>query len=391
ELSWPMVGGVFALPKCRPVPVAQYNSSAATFDPRQWDAPDLARRARAAGMRYGVLTAKHHSGYAMFHTRASTFSVEHSPFGRDIVAEFVDAFRSEGLRVGLYYSLSDWSHPDYPAFADDNRPYSFGLSPSPSADGWARYVDYLFAQVAELLTNYGQIDVLWFDGGWERSAEQWHTTELDALIRSLQPDILVNDRLPGGGDFDTPEQFVPPVAPARRWETCLTMNDSWGWCPSDTDYKSARSLVHALCEVRSRRGNLLLNVSPTGDGALPREQVDRLDAIGAWMDANGESVHDVEPGLEPWQFYGPTTRRGDTVYLQLLMRPYDEVVVRGVHPRRARRARALGSGAALDLSERVGVLDRLTQDPVGELRITLPPTAIDDLATVVAVEFAGGP
>ena len=391
ELSWPMVGGVFALPKCQAVPVAQYHSSAATFDPRRWDAPALARHARDAGMRYGVLTAKHHSGYAMFHTAVSTFSVEHSPFGRDIVGEFVDAFRSEGLRVGLYYSLSDWSHPDYPTFTDEARPYSFGVSPSPSPEGWARYVEYLFAQVRELLTNYGQIDVLWFDGGWERSAAQWHSAELDALIRSLQPEILVNERLPGCGDFDTPEQFVPAVAPARRWETCLTMNDSWGWCPSDTDYKPARSLVHALCEVRSRRGNLLLNVSPTGDGSLPPEQIERLTAVGNWMQTHGESIHDVEPGLEPWQFYGPTTRRGDTVYLHLLMRPYDEIAVRGVHPRRARGARVLGSSTPLEMSERVGVLDRLTQDPVGELRIAIPPAALDDLATVIAVEFAGGP
>src|SRR5438132_734624 len=148
-------GSVASTWRSSSVPAAQYHSSAPTFDPREWDASALARRARDAGMRYGVLTTKHHSGYAMFHTRVSTFSVEQSPFGRDIVSEFVDAFRAEGLRVGLYYSLSDWSHPDYPAFADEDRPYSFGLSPAPSPEGWPRYVGYLFAQVPALLTNYG--------------------------------------------------------------------------------------------------------------------------------------------------------------------------------------------------------------------------------------------
>ena len=141
------------------------------------------------------------------------------------------------------------------------------------------------------------------------------------MIRELQPGIVINDRLPGVGDFDTPEQFVPPEPPARAWETCLTMNESWAWNPSDREYKSARALVHTLCEVAGRGGNLLLNVSPMGDGSLPPEQAERLDAIARWMDAYGESIHDTEPGLAPWQFYGPSTRRGDRIYLHLLSRP----------------------------------------------------------------------
>jgi alpha-L-fucosidase len=392
ELSWPLVGGVFALPRGQSVPVEQYHSSAATFDPTNWDPAALAAAARAAGMRYAVFTTKHHSGYSMFHTKHSRFSIEHSPYRRDLVREFVDAMRGEGLKVGLYYSLSDWSHPDYPPFTDADRPYRFGMvPPKPPDDVWARYLDFLFGQVEELLGSYGPIDVIWFDGGWERTPEQWRARELAARIRELQPHILINDRLPGQGDYDTPEQFVPSVPPPRPWETCMTMNESWGWNPSDMGYKSARALVHTLCEVRGRGGNLLLNVSPTGDGSLPPQQRERLAELARWMDVNHEAVHDVTPGLEPWQFYGPTTRRGDRVYLHLLMRPYETVTVRGVHVDRVRDASVLGSDASLDWDRRIGVLDRLVTDPVGELVITVPERLLDPTATVVALDFENGP
>jgi len=307
EVSWPMAGGVFALPGVRDVPVAQYHSSAATFDPAEFDAAGLAAQARRAGCRYGVFTAKHHSGYAMFDTAWSDFGVMHSPCGRDLVREFVGAFRAEGLRVGLYLSLSDWSCPWYPAFTEEMKPYRFGASPPiPSDESWAAYLDVLFGQVRELLTGYGPVDLLWFDGGWERPAAMWRADELVALMRSLQPDIVINDRLPGFGDYQTPEQFVPASATDGPWETCMTMNESWGWVPEDRDYKSARALVHALCEAAGRGGNLLLNVSPTGTGALPPEQVSRLAAVGGWMARHDAAVCGVSRG---WSRGSSTARR----------------------------------------------------------------------------------
>ncbi|HEX9260214.1 MAG TPA: alpha-L-fucosidase, partial [Acidimicrobiales bacterium] len=331
EVSWPMVGGVFSLPHCQDVPVARYHASAATFDPKAFDAPALARLAREAGMRYGVLTTRHHNGYSMWPTMQSQFSVASSPCRRDLVREFVEAFRAEGLRIGLYYSLSDWHHPDYPAFTDDMRPYRLGVTPPvPDAEQWGRFVEYLKGQLRELLTAYGPVDVVWFDGGWERPAELWHPDELEAQIRSLQPGILINDRLPTKGDFRTPEQFIPPAPPGHRWETCFTMNDSWGYNPDDHDYKTPRAIVHALCETAGRGGNLLLNVSPRGDGSLPLEQVDRLEVLATWMAKHAEAIHGTRPGLEPWQFYGPSTRNGDRTYLFHLSRPYDTVTVRGV-------------------------------------------------------------
>ena len=171
----------------------------------------------------------------------------------------------------------------------------------------------------------------------------------------------------------------------------MTMNESWGWNPDDEDYKSSRDLVHALCEVRARGGNLLLNVSPRGDGSLPPTQVARLDDLGRWMSAHAEAIHDAGPGLEPWQFYGPTTRRGDTVYLHLLARPYDVVTLRGVHVRRVRSVRVLGTGAPLRFTTRTGIIESLLDDPTGEVRIEVPAGAVDDLATVLAVETDGGP
>lgn len=388
ELSWPLVGGTRALPHCQDVPADDYHASAASFAPRPGSPREWLAQARRAGMRYAVLTAKHHDGFALFATERSDFSVARAAYGGDLVREYVDAAREAGLRVGLYFSLCDWHHPDYPPFRDEHRPYRFGLVPKPSEDAWRRYLDFLFGQIEELLTRYGRIDLLWFDGGWERSAAEWRAFDLEQRIRELQPGIVINDRLPGVGDYDTPEQFVPATPPARRWETCLTMNESWAWNPADRDYKPARELVHTLCEVAGRGGNLLLNVSPRGDGSLPEEQIERLDAIAGWMARHADAIHDTEPGLEPWQFYGPTTRKGSRVFLHLLSRPYDEIAVRGVHVRRVRSVRVLGADEPLEHRARCTVIDTLfNANPTGELRIRVPERLLDPLATVVEIDF----
>ncbi|HYB92286.1 MAG TPA: alpha-L-fucosidase [Candidatus Binataceae bacterium] len=388
ELSWPLVGGVVALPDSQNVAVAEYHSTARSFNPAGFDPQAWAHLARRAGMRYAVLVAKHHDGFAMFHTRESAYSIEHTPFKRDIVGEYADAFRAEGLRVGLYFSLIDWHHPDYPAFTDADKPYRLGQHRRSTPEQWERFTRFMFAQVRELLTNYGRIDLLWFDGGWERMPEEWKSRELEKMIRDLQPGIVINDRLPGCGDYETPEQAVPTTLPARAWETCMTMNNSWGYNPADRNYKSALSLVHTACEVAGKGGNLLLNVSPRGDGSLPPEQVERLEAIASWMERNGECIAGTRPGLEPWQFYGPSTRRDNRVYLHLLMRPYESVSVRGVRVNRVKSATALGAGAKLAIHRRISAADMLfNADPTGELIIDVPASAIDPIATVIALDF----
>lgn len=389
ELSWPMVGGNAALPETN-MSVADYQSSAVTFNPTDWDAAGLARTARSLGMQYAVFTTKHHDGYAMFHTQTSDFGVERSPYGRDIVREYVDAFRAEGLRIGLYFSLIDWHHPDYPAFTDEDKPYRFGRSKPPTPEQWERFVADMFEQVRELLTNYGTIDVIWFDGGWERAPEQWKAKELETLIRKLQPGILINDRMPTVGDFETPEQFVPARAPGRTWETCMTLNESWGYNPSDAAWKSPRQVVHTLCEVAGKGGNLLLNVSPMGDGGIMPEQRAILGAMQRWLAANGESIVGTEPGLEPWQFYGPSTRRGTTTYLHLLMRPYESVTVRGVPIKRVKSVRVFANGQELAFTTRCAILDSwFHKDPLGEVTIQVPEDVVDSLATVLAMEIEG--
>jgi alpha-L-fucosidase len=388
ELSWPMVGGTPVLPFCQDLAVTDYYRTTRTFDPRPASPRDWARLARRAGARYAVLTAKHHDGWALFHSALSDFSVAASPYRRDVVREFVDAVRDEGLRVGLYYSLSDWHHPDYPAFDDGDRPYRYGAQRRPTDQQWDRYVGFLHGQVRELLTAYGPIDLLWFDGGWERTAEQWRSEVLRALIRDLQPDCLVNDRLPGQGDFETPEQLVPAEPPGRTWETCLTMNESWGWNADDTRWKSPRQLIHTLCEIAGKGGNLLLNVGPMGDGHLPPAAIERLAALEGWMSRHDESIAGTTPALAPWQFYGPSTRRGARLYLHLLMRPYEDVTVRGVPTARVRAVRSLSTGAPLAWTTRAPIVDTLfNPDPRGELRIAVPPDALDPLATVLAVDF----
>ncbi|HUA35496.1 MAG TPA: alpha-L-fucosidase [Candidatus Binataceae bacterium] len=388
ELSWPLVGGVGVLPDGQSVGVEEYHAGAKTFNPVNFDAHSWARLARQTGMQYAVLTSKHHDGFAMFHTRESDFSIEHTPFRRDIVREYVEAFRAEGLKVGLYFSLLDWHHPDYPAFRESDKPYRFGSFRRSTPAQWDNFIRFMFAQIRELLTNYGKIDLIWFDGGWERKPEEWKSAELVAMIKELQPEILINDRLPGYGDFKTPEQAVPPTPPNGPWETCLTINNSWGYNPSDTNLKSTRMLVHTLCEVAGKGGNLLLNVSPTGTGELPREQVTRLHEIGEWISRNEEGILGTTPGLEPWQFYGPSTRRGNRIYLHLLMRPYDSVSVRGVKVKHVIAARSLGSTMGLKFSRRIGAADMIfNPDPIGEIIIYTPATALDSLATVIALDM----
>lgn len=369
------------------VSLDDYNAAARTFDPQQWDAADLARRARRAGARYAVFTTKHHGGYCMFPTSTSRHSVEHSPCARDLVGEYVEAMRAEGLRVGFYFSLADWSHPDYPPLTPDLRPYRFGHSPPfPGEERWQRFRSDLLEQLRELLTRYGRIDLLWFDGGWERSIEQWGSDEIESLIRSLQPEIRLNDRLPGVAGYATPEQFVPARPIDGPWEVCLTMGESWGFDRDDNEPKPAAELLQRLCEVVSRGGNLLLNVSPTGNGALPPAQIERLDALAGWMERHAESVIGVEPGLEPWQFYGPSTRRDRRVHLFCFGRP-EAVSVRGVPLRGLRAVTALGSGRALDYRVRPVFGEVLTGQPSGELAIALPPESLDPLATVIALDW----
>lgn len=374
--------------RMRQVTLDQYNVSARLFDPLEWDAEKLAALAKSAGVQYAVLTTKHHSGYCMFHTATTQHSIEHSPYKKDIVRQYADAMRAAGIRVGFYFSLSDWSHPDYPPLTPDLLPYRFAQTPPfPGEERWNRFLGDMFKQLRELLSNYGKIDLLWFDGGWERPADLWRSKDVERLIHSLQREIITNDRLPGVAGYKTPEQFIPATAPSEPWEACMTIGESWGYDPDDTELKDAREVIHRLAEIVSRGGNMLLNVSPMGSGALPPPQIERLEALARWMRRHRESVIGVEPGLEPWQFGGMSTRRGQRVYLILPFKPYDCITVRGVPLKKIRAVSCLSSGEPLAYSARFSATDAVLGDPSGEMRIEIPERLVDEYATVVAIDF----
>ena len=391
EISWPMVQVSMAPGEVVPntlIPTAQYHSTAATFDPQRWDAGELARLARACGARYVVLTARHHAGYSMFHTAHSDYSIQNSPYGGDLVREYAEAVRAEGLRVGLYYSLSDWHHPDYPALTDADRPYDLWKMPTTDLPAtWPRFVDYLKGQLTELLTNYGPIDILWFDGNWERTPEDWHAAELRELIARLQPACIVNDRLPGQGDYATPEQGLPTRTPDGPWELCQTISNSWAYRPDDNAEKSAYTLACYLTRVVSRGGNYLLNIGPKGDGSLQEAEVAPLKALGGWLAGHGEALLGVEPGPPDIDFYGPVTRRGNTIFLHLLSHAVETVSVSDIPVQRLRTVKLLSTEAPLDYEVSVDVHgQRDVDDPRGEMIIEAPePTGA--LIDIIAVEL----
>ena len=302
-------------------------------------------------MTYAVLTTKHHDGYALFDCEAAPFGVRTYLPGRDPRARVrrCRARRRHASRP-LLLAVGLAPHPDYPPFTDAQAPYGTSF---PRSDTWDRFVADQRAQLTHLMTAYGTIDLIWFDGGWERHAHEWGSAEIVDLLRSINPDVVINDRLPEAGDYDTPEQGVPHTRPARWWETCMTMADSWGPIEDDDKKKSSSYLLSVLAEVASMGGNLLLNICPLGDGAIPAWQVEHLDDITAWMDRHSSAVIGTEAGLEPWQFHGPTTQRGKSVYLFCPMRPQEMAVLRGVRGLKVSSVRCRRVGCAPDVGRPV--------------------------------------
>ena len=280
------------------IPVAQYEKFRAQFNPTRFDAREWVRMAKDAGVRYIVITTKHHDGFCLFDSALTDYDVMSTPFKRDIMKELLDACREAGIRIGWYHSIMDWHHPDYLPRRDWEKRSTQGAS-------FGRYVQHLKGQVRELLTKYGPIDVMWFDGQWEGTWTHARGLDMYRFVRSLQPDIIVNNRVDKGGgdfqmtrdasfagDFGTPEQEVPPTGlPGVDWETCMTMNDHWGYNSHDENWKSSAQLIRTLADVASKGGNLLLNVGPTAEGLIPPPSVERLAAMGRWLKTNGEAIY----------------------------------------------------------------------------------------------------
>lgn len=331
--------GIYAIPargewvrNQQPITLEDYQIYFDTFDPVDYDPKEWAKIAKQAGMKYAVLTAKHHDGFCLFDSKFTEYKSTNTPANRDLVREFLDAFRAEGIKVGLYYSLIDWHHAEYPNVG--NHPMAGNAEWNKKKYNWTKYIDYMHKQVEELVTGYGNIDILWFDYSFgEYKGDKWKSTELVKMVRKNQPNIIIDNRLGGNmeadkpeifaGDFEGPEQIIPAetvVDKAGRpmpWESCITLNNQWGY-KKDDNYKSATDIIRTLVNCVSKNGNLLLNVGPDARGNIPAKSIEVLQEVGDWVKLNGESIYGCGPAPFPKPEWGWYTQKGDVVYAHIL-------------------------------------------------------------------------
>ena len=349
------------------IPVAEYEQLAQLFQPKPNAARDWARLARAAGQKYMVMTTKHHEGFCNFDTKLTDYCAPKQGPGRDLVREFVDAARAEGLRVGFYYSLMDWHHPDGARCATDESARK-------------RFVAYTHGLIRELMTNYGKIDILWYDVDWPLNTAQWESERMNRMVFELQPDIIVNNRNGLPGDFSTPEQEITAEKSGRAWETCMTLNDSWGYQRADDNWKTSRQVVRNLIDCVRDGGNYLLNIGPRPDGSIPEESVRTLTEVGQWLRRNGESVYQSDLCQPRQSTYAGFTRKGNTLYMHVYFWPGDYVAIAGLQSR-VKSSRFLATGQKIDFQQ-----DRF------RVRFTgLPAAAPDIPVTTIAIECESEP
>jgi len=294
------------------IPVTEYNRYADQFlPPKEFSPEEWVILAKETGMKYAVLTTRHHDGYSLYNSKVNPFNTVNTAPKRDFVAEFVSACREHGLRVGLYYSIMNWQHK------------STLTGPINDPEDWEEMVTETHEQLRELMTNYGKIDMLWYDGGvvpgGRDAAKHWRAEELNRMVRTLQPDIMINDRSELPEDFSTPEQEIVAPPAGRLWESCMTMNQSWGYTQKDNNYKSAEMILQCLIRCARYGGNLLLNIGPKADGSVPEQSINTLKEIGDWMKKNGESIYGSQRTAftEANHVCGPVTQHGEKIYLHL--------------------------------------------------------------------------
>jgi alpha-L-fucosidase len=347
------------------IPIPEYEKLAQTFRPKPNAARDWARLARKAGMKYMVMTTKHHEGFCNFDTKLTNYCAPKQGPGRDLVREYVDAARAEGMRVGFYYSLMDWHHPDGARCLTDET-------------ARRRFVDYIHGQVRELCTNYGKLDVLWYDVSWPLNAEGWESLEMNRMVRGLQPDVIINNRAAVPEDFDTPEQRIQ--ASSRAWEACMTMNESWGYHRADDDWKSPKTIVRNLVTCARDGGNYLLNIGPRPDGSIPEQSVEILSEVGKWMDKYGHTIYGADRCRVNRSEFLNFTRKGNTLYVHVYFWPGETLAIGGLQTK-VTGAMLLGSGKPV----------KFEQDDF-RLRLTgLLAVAPDQPVTVLALECASEP
>jgi alpha-L-fucosidase len=371
------------------IPVAEYEKFATRFNPVKFNPETWVKAAKDAGMKYIVITSKHHDGFCLFDSQQTDYDVmDATPFKRDIMTELADECRKQGIKICWYHSIMDWHHPDYlPRRNWETRP-------AEGAD-FDRYVAYMKGQVKELLTNYGDIGVMWFDGEWEHTWTPERGVDLYDYVRSIAPDVIINNRVGKGragmagtydpkmatGDFGTPEQEIPATGLGYDWETCMTMNDHWGYNKNDHNWKSSQDLIRKLVDIASKGGNFLLNVGPTADGLFPQESIDRLKTIGEWMKVNGESIYGTSANQFEHLEWGRSTTKGNTLYLHVFDWPQNsKLLVRGLV------SKAQKIYPLTDPQRELGC-----DYQAGKAVISLPGTRPDPYVSVFAMEFSGKP
>ena len=356
------------------IPVEEYERLADTWKPKERPMREWARLARDSGMKYLVLTTKHHEGFCLWDTAETAYNAVKRGPGRDLVREYVDACREFGLRIGFYYSLMDWHHPDGARCARDPK-------------ARRRFLDFTQGCVRELMSNYGTIDVLWYDVAWPlKTAERWESDRMNAMVRRLQPGILINDRSKLPEDFGTPEERIAPEE-GRAWEACMTFNGSWGWFPTapDSDWHSGRAVIEMLQKVTAGGGNLLLNIGPAPDGSVPRQAYERLKPVGRWLDRHGEAVYGkvdrVEGRLESMH-HGAWTLKGKSAYFWTGRWVGPEIAIGGLETK-VRSVTLLDTGGEVSFTQ---TKDRLVMTGLPDR----PPDRIAGIA-VLKIEFTAPP
>ena len=350
--------------------------TANNFDPKKWS-----NLIEESGAKYTVITTKHHDGFALWDSKYGNLnSYKSSTSKKDLLSPFIREIKSKGIKLGLYYSLPDWSYKDYTHHTNKIKRYNIQENPK----RWNRFLKYRDGQLKELKTRYNP-DLWWFDGDWEHNAVEWKIIELKNILKKNSPNVIFNSRLNGLGDYETPEIGIPVFRPnAKYWELCVTINDSWGYQQNDNNYKTPMQVIDLFVDSLSKGGNLLLNISPKEDGSIPEKQVDVLKELGKWTKKHSSAIYKTKRGISYDHFYGPSTLSKDkkTLFLYVRDLPKDNnIILKGVSTK-INRAYIVGNGTVLNQQ----VLCKVYWNKYpGITYIEVPKQTIDKYYTVIAL------